>query len=321
MNRHGAGRGTSVPLDRAAFVISIDTEMAWGLSHRPQERYSYPGERADLAALLALFDRYDIPATWAVVGHLMLERCEPANGVRHPEIIRPEYPWLQGDWFDGDPCSDVARASDRYAPDLVRLILGAETRHEIASHGFSHMMAGEEGCSRQAFESELKAAVAAATDLGLTLRSIVYPRNSIGHVDALREHGFVAYRGRPERGPVTRWQRVVDRTVGSERTAVRPSAENGLWNLPASVLFSIDARGRTRHLWLRQIERRLDQAVRHASLFHLWFHPHNLRADPQAALAGLERLCRAVVRHREQGRLDTVTMGELAGRLADVAAG
>ncbi|MEZ5409752.1 MAG: polysaccharide deacetylase family protein [Acidimicrobiales bacterium] len=311
-----------MPLDRAAFVISIDTEMAWGLSHRPQERYSYPAERADLASLLALFDRYDIPATWAVVGHLMLERCEPVDGVRHPEIIRPEYPWLEGDWFDADPCSDVDRANDRYAPDLVRLILGAEARHEIASHGFSHMMAGEDGCSRHAFESELQAAVAAASDLGLTLRSIVYPRNSIGHVDALRDRGFIAYRGRPERLPATPWQRIVDRVVGSERTAVRPSAEDGLWNLPSSVLYNIDAHhGRTRAIWLRQIERRLDQAVRRASLFHLWFHPHNLRADPQAALAGLERLCRAAALHRDRGRLDTVTMGELAGRLSDVAAG
>lgn len=316
MSLHGGARATTVALDRAAFVISIDTEMAWGISHRPSERYHYPAERVDLARLIELFDRYRIPATWAVVGHLMLERCEPAGGVRHPEIIRPDFPWLPGDWFDHDPCTDVSRNPDRYAPDLVRLITEAEVDHEIASHGFSHMMAGEPGCSREAFESELRAAVAAAASHELTLRSIVYPRNSIGHVDLLRAHGFVAYRGRSVRPPAAgRWQRLVDRAVGSERTVVRPALENTLWNLPASVLYDLDRHRRSRQLWVRQIERRLGQAVRRSALFHLWFHPHNLRAEPEAALSGLERLCRAAARHREAGRLDTVTMGTLADRL------
>ncbi|MFV0526926.1 MAG: hypothetical protein ACK5RL_20785 [Acidimicrobiales bacterium] len=312
-----------VAMDRAAFVVSIDTEMAWGLVHRPERRYRYDGERDHLRRTLAVFDRYAIPATWAIVGHLMLDGCAPVDGVKHPEIVRPDLAWFSGDWFDADPCSTAELAPTWYAPDLIGTIRAATTRHEIASHGFSHIVAGDPGCSRATFDSEIRAAMAAAARHGLTLRSLVHPRNRVGHTDVLVEHGFVAYRGRrpaPNRPPGAGRRAVdglVDRLGSSERTIVRPHREGPLWNLPATVLFDVDARPRTWRIWMRQVERRLDQAVRHGSLFHLWFHPHNLRDRPDVALAALDRIGRAAAAHRDAGRLATLTMSALADRLTD----
>ncbi len=303
-------------LDRGAFVISIDTEMAWGLNHRRSETYRYDREREDLDRLLDLFDRHDVPATWAIVGHLMLDGCAPVDGVKHPEIVRPAYDWYQGDWFDDDPCTTATEAPLWYAPELVGKITDRPAAHEIATHGFSHIVAGDPGCSRETFDSEIVAAKAAAEARGITLRSIVHPRNRIGHLDVLRDHGIVAYRGKRQVEPGgSAIDRVVDRTIGSERTVVRPIAEDGLWNLPATIMFDVDARPRTWQLWIRQVERRLDQAVRARSLFHLWFHPHNLRDHPEAAFRALDRICAAAARHRSAGRLDTVTMGGLTDRL------
>lgn len=312
----GGGPEVSPNLERAAFVISIDTEMSWGLMHRRTETYCFDAEREALQRLLGLFDRHQIPATWAVVGHLMLDSCSPVEGVKHPEIVRPDYEWLDGDWFDDDPCSDLARAPSWYAPDLIDLIRAAPVGHEIASHGFSHIMAGEPGCSRESFESEVVAAKAVASDRGLQLHTLVHPRNQIGHVDVLVEQGITAYRGkRPADHPHSLWQRIVDRSVGSERTAVRPLAEDGIWNLPATILFDVDARPRTWRIWLRQVERRLQQAIGRNAMFHLWFHPHNLRDNPEIAFAALDRLCSVAARHRVRAELDTITMGELADRL------
>lgn len=313
----GTGRQPRV-LDPAAFVVSIDTEMAWGMVHRQHEAYRYDRERDDLRRLIDLLDRYDLPATWAIVGHLMLEHCEPVDGVKHPEIIRPDFDWYDGDWFDADPCtnSDVDRAW--YAPDVVDLIESAGADHEIACHGFSHIPAGDRGCSRETFESEIRAAAAVAASRGIVLRSLVHPRNQIGHVDVLVEHGIKAYRGRRStpQGRPSPWQRLVDRTVGSERTAVRPVNEGEIWNLPATVMFDLDSRRSTWRLWIRQVERRLGQAVARRSLFHLWFHPHNLRDRPEESFAALERVCRAAARHRERGVLETTTMAALADRLS-----
>jgi peptidoglycan/xylan/chitin deacetylase (PgdA/CDA1 family) len=242
--------------------------------------------------------------------------------VKHPEIVRPELDWFDGDWFDRDPCTDAERDPTWYAPELVERIRSAATEHEIASHGFSHIVAGDPGCSRETFDSELRAAVSAAATRGVTLRSLVHPRNRIGHVDVLVDHGIRAYRGRrpPAGRAATAWEQLVDRTVGSERTAVRPIREGEIWNLPATIMFDVDTRARTWPLWVRQVERRLAQAVARRSLFHLWFHPHNLRDHPDAFLGALQRVCRAAARHRSRGALDTVTMGALAEQLSSPVA-
>lgn len=314
--------GTPMELPVGAFLISIDTEMSWGLVHRPSMPYRYDDERAHLSRLLDLFDRHQVPATWAIVGHLFLERCRPVNGVKHPEIVRPDYDWFEGDWFDADPCGDVDSDPSWYAPDVVTEIRSRPTGHEIASHGFSHIIAGDPGCSPETFHSEVAASVAVAEQAGVSLRSFIHPRNRIGHVDVLAEAGITSYRGRPARGatPASAGERLRDKLVGSERTAVRPLLEGPIVNFPATIMYDVDPRPRSWPLWIRQVERRLDQAVRQRSLFHLWFHPHNLRDHPRAAFAGLERLCRTASRYRRQGVLETTTMGDLAARLLPAAA-
>ena len=305
-----------VRADRAAFVISIDTEMAWGLVHRPDEPYTYPDERRHLGRLLDLFDRYAVPATWAIVGHLFLDRCSPVDGRKHPEIIRPDYDWFEGDWFDADPCSNAVAAPTWYAPDLVREISGRAAPHEIASHGFSHMIAGDPGCSAEAFSSEVDAALRAAAASGVELRTFIHPRNRIGHVPLLAERGFRAFRGkRPPStspGPVTA---ALDRVIPSPGSVVHPVHQDGMWSLPATCMFDVASRPRTWRLWILQVERRLRQAVHHRGLFHLWFHPHNMRDAPTDAFAGLEQLCAAAARWRDRGMLNTVTMGAMASEL------
>jgi peptidoglycan/xylan/chitin deacetylase (PgdA/CDA1 family) len=303
-------------------LISIDTEMAWGIVHRGSPNtYDWPEERSVLSALLDVFDRFEVPATWAIVGHLFLDDCELVDGRAHPEIIRPDYAWRDEDWFVEDPCEAATPTSKWYAPDLVDEICGRPTPHEVASHGFSHVMIGAEGCSAEAFDSELRAAAEAARSFDIRLRSFVYPRNSVGHQDVLRRHGFVAYRGaRPDPfaalpGVVGRLARAADQIRPTARSVVRPVDENGLWNFPATALYGIDHQRGEARLWHHQLHRRLEHAARHRGLFHLWFHPHNLQRDPERALHRLEGICEHAARLRRAGRLDTLTFGGLADQL------
>ncbi len=113
--------------------------------------------------ILEAFDSRRLPATWAVVGHLLLGSCQRGvDGRAHPEIprIEPfETPWwkFEGpDWFQHDPCTDVHRDPAWYAPDLVALIRDSPTGHEIASHTFSHMGLGT-CCSHDVAVAELRA--------------------------------------------------------------------------------------------------------------------------------------------------------------------
>jgi hypothetical protein len=187
-------------------------------------------------------------------------------------------------------------------------------------------MLGDEGCSAEVADAELAAAGAAARTVGAELRSFVFPRNSLGHLDRLAGHGYVSYRGSRPRAPFAGrppWQRaalrLVDRAVPLAGSAVLPGRhESGVWNVPQTYLFApATQRARTPvPLWVRRPVARLRQAARHQGVFHLWFHPYNLTADPERALAALDKVCAEAARLRDAGRLDVVTMGDLADRLA-----
>lgn len=316
-------------LERGVFVISIDTELAWSVVHRGHvtPEHLHPSrtaaERNIVRDLLDLFEKYDTSATWATVGHLFLDRCQAVDGRKHPEIRRPEYDWFEGDWFDLDPATDVEHDPMWYGPDIVDMIRSAKPSQEIGSHSFSHLIVGDPGCSEEAFASDLKACQQVAAAHELQLRSFVYPRNTIGHLDVLAGHGFEAYRGLrpatfPDLGGVPRFvARVADRIRPLPGSVVMPERNGDLWNLPATNLYAPSDRAGyiPMRSWIGQQVRRLEQAGRHRALFHLWFHPHNLLDEPERAISGLERILRRAAELRERGSVQNLTMGELTQHL------
>jgi peptidoglycan/xylan/chitin deacetylase (PgdA/CDA1 family) len=305
---------------RAAFVLSLDKELVWGSAdHTPVEewRRRYPDARGVTRELLALLDELEVPATWAVVGHLFLERCARGpDGRAHPELPRP----AGASALDVDPCSDVARAPLFYAPDLVDAIASARVRHEIGSHSFSHLVYD---CPRAAAEADLDACLAAAAPRGLSLKSFVFPRNVEGHHDLLAARGFIAYRGEEphvyRRLPrvARRAAHLADHALGLAAPVVEARERlPGLWNVPGSMMLfprgglrdvvTFDAR-------VRKARATLARAARGGKIFHLWFHPFNLTVGRAGMFAALRRILEAVAREREAGRIETLTMGQLAG--------
>ena len=319
-------------LERGTFLISIDTEMAWGVVHKGPgaSHYTYRNEREVIDRLLKLFEKYQIRATWAVVGHLFLDQCQPVNGRKHPEIVRPSYPWFQGDWFDADPCSDTEADPSWYGKDIVKRISACEVPQEIGSHGFSHTVIGDPACSAESFKSELELCQQLAESLEITLKSFVFPRNSVGHLDVLAKYGLIAYRGRNPASfarfskPSRILLSILNRFRLLSASAVLPEYKNGLWNLPATYFYSpstyrwrfmpFDVTGQI-------VKRQLERAVRQKTLVHLWFHSHNLPLDDDKSFKGLEAIFRDVAKLREKGKLDNSTMGDLAESLQRRAIG
>lgn len=315
------------PLPRSVFVLSLDEELAWGSVHGgslPRRAALFDQTRSCITRLLKLLEKYEIHATWALVGHLFLEECRPVNGTKHPEIVRPEYPWFPDDWFLPDPCSRLEDAPIWYGRDIVEQIKNCRVTQEIGCHTFSHVRVGEPGCSRECFASELSACRVEAEKLGLNLRSFVFPRNSVGYLDILAGAGFLAYRGvapgMSERLPgiAGRICRQLGYLLPFAPPAVLPERENGLWNLPASYFYPSSPRWWTvvsGLLRLYKVKKGLEKAVKKYSIFHLWFHPFNLAARPDKLFTELEAIFADVSRYRNAGSLDNLTMGELALRM------
>jgi peptidoglycan/xylan/chitin deacetylase (PgdA/CDA1 family) len=309
------------------FTLSVDFELIWGtlelfgpgLFDRPcrvvRERI--------IDGLLGLLEEFDVPATWYVLGHVLLGRCRRVNGIVHPEIVRPRHSWVRGDWLGHDPCGDEDSHPTFYGRRLVEKILACRVTQEIGSHSFSHVIFGDRGCSRETAASEIEASVAAAGKLGLRPRSFAFPRNRVGHLDLLREHGFSSYRGpgprwyenRERGGVASRAAHLLDFVLATSPPLVVPAqTPEGLVNLPGSMVY-FPMHGVRRVLPLSRRVRRalkgLEAAARERKVFHLWFHPTNLADHPETMLGGLRQILGRIAELRRHDLLRVAPVGEV----------
>src|SRR5260221_13427879 len=105
---------------KGTFCISIDTELLWGRKDLDYSKFikKTQKERIIIKKLLALFKKYNIPATWATVGKLYEGNNRLWSG-----------------------------------KDIVKLIK-KEKLHEIASHTYSHEIMSD--ISKEEAEKEIK---------------------------------------------------------------------------------------------------------------------------------------------------------------------
>jgi hypothetical protein len=312
-------------------VLSLDLELSWGwFDEIPIATLDAQSleERRQIKRLLVLLDRHNIPATWATVGHLMLDNCarDRRDGQAHTDVFpHARYSWFPADWYHFDPCTNVTSAPGWYAPDIVEWIRHARARHEIGSHSFGHIYYGDPECTPSVAQADLKAACEAAARQGIVLKSFVFPRNQVGHLDVLKSFGLRSYRG-AEPPLICTDNRVLQRAVHflDQLLALRPRdvrAEEilpGLWNLPGNHFFM--ARDGIRKMIpmasrVLKGKRGITHAVKTGGLYHLWFHPFNLNEDTEAMLSGLAAIFQYAHRMREQGLLEILTMDDYVRRL------
>ena len=319
----------AAPWTRGVFTLSLDFELIWGTLDLfgPQafRRVCEIERQLVIDRLLSLLEEMELSATWCILGHLFLDSCRREGGVAHAEIHRPRHAWVQGDWFAQDPCRDERSDPSFYGRSLVEKIRACRAPQEIGSHSFSHVIFGDSGCSPETAESELKACVRVAKDMGIAPTSFAFPRNRVGHLDLLPRHGFRCYRG-PGRwyersatpGALERLAHLADVLGAVRPPVVLPEhAGQGLWNIPGSMIY-FPMHGLRRHipvsLRVRRARRGLAAAVEHRKVFHLWFHPTNLADEPERMFAGLREIFGEVSRLRRTGQLEVLTMGQLAAR-------
>ena len=133
-------------MDRGVFTLSLDFELIWGtLADYGPDAFSAAVERERAEVfdrLLDLLIEFEIPATWCVLGHLLLGSCSAVDGVKHPEITPPgEMPADR--WFAHDPCTDERTDPLYYGLSLVERIRACPVPQEVGGHSFSHALFGD----------------------------------------------------------------------------------------------------------------------------------------------------------------------------------
>lgn len=216
-------------------------------------------ERSNVPLLVELCDLYNIPITWATVGHLFLSSCSKDDKA-HSELDRlphfeNQYWRFKGeDWFEYDPCSDIHAAPEWYGKDLVELIYKAKAAHEFGCHTFSHLDCRDGICPPDVLRKELELSKELAKPYCSGLTSFVHPGHTIGNLAVLEELGYSSYQTDP--GNVLTY----------------PERVGKLWNVKRTMEFTM-RKGWSARYHIRFYKKIIDRAIASNTVCNFWFHP------------------------------------------------
>jgi peptidoglycan/xylan/chitin deacetylase (PgdA/CDA1 family) len=313
-------------------VVSFDFELHWGVrDHMPPNGpylQNLLGARLVIPRLLKLFDRYDIAATWATVGFLFAASRKDLHQFR-PAIL-PTYDDPALNPYVESTGNDEQEDPLHYAASLVDQIRQSPGQ-EVATHTFSHYYCLEPGQSLDAFRADLQSAVAIAAKRGVTLRSIVFPRNQVNsaYASALLDAGIFCYRGsengwmyrsipRNQNVAAMRAARLADSYFGSPGRQIVNWSEipqaDGLCNVRGSR-FLRPYRSKFaafEKLRLRRITAEMNMAAENHGVYHLWLHPHNLGVNIEGNLEFFEEILQAFAACRSRFGMRSLSMNSVA---------
>lgn len=302
-----------------SLVISLDFELRWGSRDRfgldpDAYRANLEGVAEVVPALLDLFTSRGIRATWATVGALACRDWDEyfARAPTLPRDVDRSFR-LDGPYAKVDPTGRL-----HFAPELVEQIARTPGQ-ELGTHSFSHVPFGEPGMTAEAVTADLVAVAALwAERFGAPPRSLVFPRNQVAHVDAVRTAGIRIWRGNP---PVWFHQADPRRANAAVTRAFRLIDDLAPWSAPtpprlgemttASLFLRADLAETLWRLVAHRVRRTFDK-LEPSGVFHVYWHPHNLGDAPRLRLARITEVLDLAAERIARGALVSRSMADLA---------
>lgn len=306
------------------FIFSLDTELGTGFFDLDEDRknlFSPDGsrEREKIARVLALLNEYQIVATWAVVGHIFYKQCEECE-------ICPILEW-KGKYKSFEEAYKTSHPL-WYGADVIDMLLAQTTKHEIAFHGYSHEIFDERRMSKEKAEVEIREFIRVASRRGVEAKSIVFPRDKVGHLDIFEKYGFVSYRSEEFLPLIIRNKyfvgkiiKTLDHILGLTTPPIYDLAEfktGRLINLIATqhifgfnrkVDLILDAWNLSL-LRMRRIVKAIQKASAQNKVVHIWAHPWEFRTEQD--FDKLRYIFEHVAQEVRAGNMQSVTMNEMA---------
>ena len=279
------------------FMLSADFELGWAFRYAKminpitkanQSRDNFP-------LLLDIFEKNNIPITWATVGHLFLEECSKGDHEwmhKIPYFCNRNWSFDKGNWFDCDPYTNYISDPQWYAPDLIDRILNSKVKHEIGCHTFSHIDFSDKLCTKEVAQDEISACIDVAKKWNIELKSFVAPGGTLGNMNVLVENNFSNYR----------------KTIDYE-LSLPIIDDTGLVMIPTCVGLDDNGLGWSKEYTLRRLKRYVNKAIDTGTLCHFWFHPS---LDSKYMNDIFMELIRYVKLKVDEGKIKVVTMQEMA---------
>lgn len=275
------------------FVISLDFELFWGVLDKfTLEEYKENIENVPrvIEELLLIFKKYEIHATWGVVGSIFFEKKD----FLERKILKPI--GYRNSKLSAYNYLELIKNSEStlfFGKLLIEKIKKTKYQ-EIATHTLSHYFVCEEGQKEEDFEYDIKIVKSIHEVNNLKVNSIIFPKNQLNsnYNNILKKYGIKYYRGNEEslfyrKGKIDkesvfiRIGRFLDSYInigGNYTYDIKDiRGEKGLLNIKASrFLRPYNSKlSYFEFIKLNRIKKQMKNAAVKKEIFHLWWHPHN----------------------------------------------
>lgn len=286
-----------------ALVISLDFELLWGVfdkvDWREKKEY-FQNTRKLIPDILNIFEKYEISCTWATVGMLFNHDWDEWNSNIPKSLPQYEKSVLSAYTF-GRSIQNRETEAFCFAPDLIKQIKKTP-RQEIGTHTYSHYYCMEAGQTSVSFEADLLKSEELAQNYGISLKSLVFPRNQYNrsYLHICKKNGIQTVRTNPN---VWYWQnnqqeglsqkifRTGDAYIGFNDKSYRdiPEIYLGIIGQKSSrFLRPNTGRDVLDQIRIKRIQREMKEAAQNNKVYHLWWHPHNFSISPDKCLEELQ---------------------------------
>ncbi len=304
------------------FIVSFDCEGNWGIADRQRRiDQGFITKKALVQAYEALtreLARFEISATFAFVMAFILNKDELADWL--PRLTSVQ---VNGeDWMRNfQRAKDVHDFSGWFCPEAFDLVREAGT-HEIGCHGFRHIPLGDGEVAQADARYELGSAAELASQKNVRLRTFVFPRNRVGHLGLLAEHGYLGFRNaHPD---LSRHGRVGNflRECCIWETGQKPEDPvQGLVSIPGGYFLNWQhglRRALPQSISLMRWKSILRDAAENDKVAGLYLHPHNL-IDGPGTLETFRGVLRIAAKLRETKGLAIMTQQSYCASLGKLA--
>lgn len=293
-------------MDRNGYlVISLDFELLWGIfdvvDYKKKMKY-FENTRETIPAILQLFSKYDIHATWAIVG--MLFNKDWNEWKNNTPNLLPDYLNSNLSAYDfGNSIENLDNINLVFAPQLIELI-NRVNGQEIGTHTYSHYYCLEPGQNKEQFKADLEKAIEIAEKMEIKLKSLVFPRNQLKkeYLEICADLGIENVRSNPSswywRDPLS--ENVLNKLArsgdaylpfGNKTYSIAELTKEDdlpLEQKASRFLRPSEGNNLIRKLKLQRIKKEMLRAAKKSQVYHLWWHPHNFGENPKESLKDLK---------------------------------
>ena len=276
-------------MDKATFILSFDCEGKWGMADIIDDKINTSITNQNLTAsyksILTLLDKYQIKGTFAFVAALTMSIDEFKDKrdwfAKSNVMIDKNQKWLKN-FFES---AEGNNFNGWFHPSLLDLVINSHTRHEIATHGFTHLPLSENIIDQNCFKHEMDRVQDIMTMKGLNARTIIFPRNLIGYLNLLNDYNIIGYRDRLFKSGSIFLEKIKNIyheinifeksqlfTLNSSQSSVESI------KIPSGYFLNYKANIRKYipyYLSVLRWESIIKDAIKHSGVVHLWTHPHN----------------------------------------------